>query len=81
MPAASPFNEHGLLEEGPVTKFVMLPYFHEDEAMLVRPSHLDRSPIDLAGPEGLDAMKVDNIRPQKIDSPTQRNRLGWLRRL
>ena len=27
-----------------------------------------RNEIDLAGPEGLDAMKVVNIRPQKIDS-------------
>ena len=48
--------------------------------------HLDRSlspkkqfrnEIDLAGTEGLDAMKVDNIRPQKIDSPYT-TRSTWL---
>ena len=33
--------------------------------------------IDLAGPEGLDAMKVDNIRPQKVDSPYT-TRSTWL---
>ena len=31
----------------------------------------------MAGPEGLDAMKVDNIRPQKIDSP-HTTRSTWL---
>ena len=36
-----------------------------------------RNEIDLAGPEGLDAMRVDNIRPQKIDSPYT-TRSTWL---
>ena len=36
-----------------------------------------RNEIDLAGPEGFDAMKVDNIRPQKIDSPYT-TRSTWL---
>ena len=37
MPAASSFNGHGLLEEGPVTNFIVLPYYHGDEAVLWRP--------------------------------------------
>ena len=72
---SSLLSGHGLLEEGPVTNFVVLPYFHEDEAMLERPSdalkHLDRSPspkrhvlkeIDLAGPEGLDAHETSGLK-------------------
>ena len=30
MPAASSFNGHELLEEGPVTYFVVLSYYHEE---------------------------------------------------
>ena len=34
LPAASLINWHGLLEKDPVTNFVLLPYYLEDEAML-----------------------------------------------
>ena len=36
LPAASSINWHGLLEKDPVTNFVLLPYYLEDEAMLGR---------------------------------------------
>ena len=72
MPAASSINGHGLLEEDPVTNFVVLPYYHEDEAMLGTLKHLDRSPSRdrLGWPRG-------TIRPQKIDSPYT-TRSTWL---
>ena len=37
MPAASPINSHGLLEEDSVANFVTLPSYHEDEAILEIP--------------------------------------------
>ena len=115
MPATSSFNGHGLLEEGCVTKFIVLPYYHEDEAVLEIPSNILTAPFrrrdkfttrsiwlaqsgvfndtnmeprcshleiwsfscllyptvscSLSSCHLRDAMKVGNIRPQKIVSP------------
>ena len=44
---------------------------------LLSPTRQGRIEIGFAGPEGLDAMKVDNILPQKIDSPYT-TRSTWL---
>ena len=115
LPAASSINGHELLEEGPVTNFIVLPFDHENEAVLEIPLNILTAPFrrrdkfttrstwlaqsgvfndtnmeprcshleiwifscllyppvscSLSSCRLRDAMKVGNIRPQKIVSP------------
>ena len=82
MPAASSIKEQGLLENDSVAHFVMLPSSCGNEVMLERPLKIFAALLRQRDKYAtrstwLDAMKVDNIKPQKIDSPST-TRSTWL---